>query len=80
MLPSASRVKLNRVTLKDVVGANVEPRRRRPPKKREEPKPASSNEVPVQTSLTSPENVTANPAVGEPAESRVGTQRPEPET
>nr|XP_040045329.1 uncharacterized protein topaz1 isoform X1 [Gasterosteus aculeatus aculeatus] len=72
MLPSASRVKLNRVTLKDVVGANVEPRRRRPPKKREEPKPASSNEVPVQTSLTSPENVTANPAVGEPAESRVG--------
>ncbi|XP_037330588.2 uncharacterized protein topaz1 [Pungitius pungitius] len=77
MLPSAGRVKLNRVALKDVVGGNGEPRRRRPPKKREEPKPASAtgNDVPVQTSPTGPGNVTANPAGGELAESRVGGGR-----
>ncbi|KAL6100125.1 topaz1 [Pungitius sinensis] len=73
MLPSAGRVKLNRVALKDVVGGNGEPRRRRPPKKREEPKPASAtgNDVPVQTSPTDPGNVTG----GELAESRVGGGR-----
>lgn len=89
MLPSSSRVKLNRVALKDVVGLNVEPRRRRRlpnsvnnneyKKTREEPKVVSHE--PVQTALTGPENVTGttgtnSPGGGEPWESRVGTQRP----
>ncbi|KAK9526263.1 hypothetical protein VZT92_014972 [Zoarces viviparus] len=75
MLPSSSRVKLNRVALKDVVGLNVEPRRRR-----RLPNSVNNNELhePVQTALTGPENVTGtnSPGGGEPLESRVGTQRP----
>ncbi|KAM8840358.1 uncharacterized protein topaz1 isoform 2-T2 [Spinachia spinachia] len=69
MLPAASRVKLNRVALKDVAGVNAEPRRRRPAKK------ASGNDAPVQPPLTGPDDVAAKPAGGALAQGRVDINR-----
>lgn len=89
MLPSSSRVKLNRVALKEVGGLNAEPRRRRLPmsvnlesKTRAEAQPASASapgggpsEPLPPTCLTGPGCAAATTAEGEPLESRVGTQK-----
>lgn len=86
MLPSSSRVKLNRVALKDVIGLQVVPRRRRAgDSKQPEESPLVSEAVSVkdtasvQTFLTvGPENVTGtvgDTPEGEPEENCVGTQR-----
>ncbi|TNN54882.1 hypothetical protein EYF80_034912 [Liparis tanakae] len=83
MLPSSSRVKLNRVALKEVGGLSAEPRRRRLPKSvnlesktRAETQPASASvpsggpsEPLPPTSLTGPGCAAAT--TGEPLESRV---------
>ncbi|XP_068432276.1 uncharacterized protein topaz1 isoform X4 [Clinocottus analis] len=86
MLPSSSRVKLNRVAIKEFSGLHLEPRRRRLPKSvniesktREETQLVSASGPdggePAQTSLTGPGSATDATAEGEPLESRVDVDK-----
>lgn len=75
MLPTSSRVKLNREVFKDVIGLKLVPRRRRVPAPLENvDSDPDEQEEPPRTLASGPESVDRD-ITGEPRESRVGTPK-----